>query len=317
VNLEKQHVIKLIGYASGIAANNIDCALGPWHMYYHQDLFNTLGFQVEWETIVKASTTQKGINVMPLVIKIVTELGLAVMPLAKNNEPFCVFGGDHSSAMGTWSAVAHANRHRGDIGLIWIDAHMDCHTPNTSETQNIHGMPLAHLLGEGNSDLTHLFDHMPAIKPENLCLVGIRSYEPEEKKILNRLGINIFQMDAINQHGLPDILEKAYAITSQSTCGVGISLDLDAIDPQDAPGVGCSAEHGIRASTLVPALEAMVSNRDFLGLEIVEYNPILDINEKTINLIMALFNAVYKKYSGLNKTLDSYQNPSSLQGLVM
>jgi len=286
--------MKLIGYASGIAANNIDCALGPWYLYYHQHLFHQLGFQVEWEAMIEATTTEHGMDVMPSVIQIITELGLAVMSCSKNNEPFCVFGGDHSCAMGTWSAVAHANRHRGDIGLLWIDAHMDCHTPNTSKTQNIHGMPLAHLLGEGNPELVNLFDNKPAVRPENVCLIGIRSYQPEEKAVLERLGVTVFYMDDIHQYGIKNILEKAYAIVNQSTCGVGISIDLDAIDPSDAPGVSCPAVRGISGSDLVSGLENLVLNQNFLGLEIAEYNPIRDIDNKTTQLIMDLFSAVYK-----------------------
>jgi arginase len=285
--------MKLFGYASGIAANNIDCALGPWYLYYHQHLFNQRGFQVEWDAMIKASTRDKDTDVMPLVINIITELGLAVLSCAKHDEPFCVFGGDHSSAMGTWSAVAHANRDRGDIGLLWIDAHMDCHTPDTSKTQNIHGMPLAHLLGEGNPELVNLFDDKPAVRPENVCLIGIRSYQPEEKAMLERLGVTVFYMDDIHQYGIKNILEKAYAIVHQSTCGVGISIDLDAIDPSDAPGVSCPAVRGISGSDLVSGLEHLVLNQNFLGLEIAEYNPIRDIDNKTTQLIMDLFSAVY------------------------
>ncbi len=296
MQLKKHDIIKLVGYASGIGANDSDCALGPWYLYYHQDLFKQLGLHTEWQNIFKATSAEKNMNALPEIVRIVTDLGLAVLPLSNNQEPFCVFGGDHSSAMGTWSAVAHAHRQHGDIGLVWIDAHMDAHTPHTSVTENIHGMPLAHLLGEGHPDLVQLFDNMPAIKPENLCLVGIRSFEPEEKERIERLGVTVFYMDAVHEHGIHAILEKAHAIASQSTCGVGISLDLDAIDPKDAPGVGCSAAGGIRGPELVSALDAMAYGRDFLGLEIAEYNPMQDIDQKTLHLTMALVNAVYKPY---------------------
>ncbi|MDF1684950.1 MAG: arginase [Legionellaceae bacterium] len=296
MELETQHIIRLIGYASGVAANNIDCALGPWYLYYHQHLFNQLnqgGLQVEWDAMIKEHSAGKGLDVLPAVMQCITDLGLAVMSCSQNNESFCVFGGDHSCAMGTWNAVAHANRHRGDIGLLWIDAHMDSHTPDTSKTQNIHGMPLAHLLGEGHPDLIKLFDDKPAVRPENVCLIGIRSYQPEEKALLERLGVTVFYMDDIHQHGMKHILEKAYAMVKQSTCGVGMSIDLDVIDPSDAPGVSCPALHGIAGSDLVAGLNTLVVDQDFLGLEIAEYNPIRDIDNKTSKLIMDLFSAVY------------------------
>ncbi|MDF1757946.1 MAG: arginase [Legionellaceae bacterium] len=291
-NLQKR-VINLVGYASGIAANNIDCSLGPWYFYYHQHLFQNLDLDVEWKTIVEATSVGRGMDVMPLVIEIVTKLGNAVLPLAKSAEPFCVIGGDHSSAIGTWSAVAHANRSKGDIGLVWIDAHMDCHTPHTSETKNIHGMPLAHLLGEGSTEFINLFEEIPALKPENVCLVGIRSYESGEQKTLEKLGVNVFYMDDVKKHGVTNVLAKAYSLVSKSTCGVGISLDLDGIDPSDAPGVGCPEPGGIDGLELVQGLKAMVSDVDILGMEIVEYNPIEDINGKTVKLALELFNAVY------------------------
>lgn len=288
--------MKLIGYASGMAANHIDCALGPWYLYYHQYLFEQLGFQVEWEAMIQAASLEKGMDVLPAVIQSINELGLAVMSCAKKNEPFCVFGGDHSCAMGTWNAVAHAERHHGDIGLLWIDAHMDCHTPETSKTKNIHGMPLAHLLGEGEPALVHIFDNKPALRPENVCLVGIRSYQSEEKALLERLGVRVFYMEDINQYGLDNILAQAYAIVNQSTCGMGISIDLDAIDPSDAPGVSCPALHGMSGAAFVDALRNLMLDKKFLGLEIAEYNPIRDIDNKTTALVMDLFASVYKKY---------------------
>ncbi|NCT56392.1 MAG: arginase [Legionella sp.] len=288
--------MKLIGYASGIAANNIDCALGPWYLYYHQHLFSQLGFQVEWETMIKASALEKGLDALPLVIQSITDLGVAVMSCAKKNEPFCVFGGDHSCAMGTWNAVAHAERHRGDLGLLWIDAHMDCHTPETSKTKNIHGMPLAHLLGEGHPDLINLFDSKPAVRPENVCLIGIRSYQPEEKALLERLGVRVFYMDDIKTYGLDNILKKAYAHVRQSTCGVGISIDLDAIDPSDAPGVSCPAVRGLSGAELVSALKNLMLDKNILGLEIAEYNPMRDVDNKTTALMMDLFASIYQQF---------------------
>ncbi|MDF1827771.1 MAG: arginase [Legionellaceae bacterium] len=301
--------MKLIGYASGMAANRIDCALGPWYLYYHQQLFSQIGFQVEWEAMIQAASPKKGMDVLPLVMQSITELGLAVLSCVKKNKPFCVFGGDHSCAMGTWNAVAHAERHRGDIGLLWIDAHMDCHTPETSKTKNIHGMPLAHLLGQGHPDLINLFENKPALRPENVCLIGIRSYQPEEKAMLDRLGVTVFYMDDIKTYGLDNILKKAYAHVSQSTCGVGISLDLDAIDPGDAPGVSCPARHGISGTELVGALRNLILDKNFLGLELAEYNPMRDIDNKTTALMMDVFASVYKKHQ---KTLSRRSHGSTV-----
>ncbi|OGV28943.1 MAG: hypothetical protein A3E88_02610 [Legionellales bacterium RIFCSPHIGHO2_12_FULL_35_11] len=291
--MKNQNIIKLIGYASGVAANNVDCALGPWYLYYHQHLFKDLCLKLQWESLIEASALERGMQVMPVVLDIVTKLGKAIIPLAKNSDQFCVFGGDHSSAIGTWSAVAHANRERGDIGLIWIDAHMDCHTPYTSETKNIHGMPLAHLLGEGNESLINIFDNFPAFKPENVCLIGVRSYEDGEALNLERMGVKVYKMPEVKSKGLMETITEASKLVSKNTCGFGISLDLDGIDPLDAPGVGCPVPNGINGRELVKSLTSLNTRDNFLGLEIVEYNPIEDVDGKTVKLAVELFNAVF------------------------
>jgi len=288
-----KHVIKLIGYASGIAANNVDCALGPWYMHYHPELFHHMGLRVEWTKMIQAASLDRGMDVMSLIYEKANELGEAVKSSSQAKDMFCVMGGDHSSAIGTWSAVAHVHRKQGDLGLIWIDAHMDSHTPTTSETKNIHGMPLAHLLGEGDPKLIKLFDNEPALKPENVCLIGVRSYESGEEETLARLGVKIISMDEVNKCGIHKALREAHAHVTQSTCGFGISLDLDGIDPNDAPGVGCPESNGISGQQLVDALRDVISGQSLLGLEIVEYNPLRDLHHKTAKLAVELLHAIY------------------------
>lgn len=289
----KKGKINLIGYASGIAANNPDCALGPWYLYYHPHLFESLQLSVSWHQMVRAASSHRGIDVMPLVKEKVQELGDAVLPFVQQQQRFCVLGGDHSSAMGTWNAVAHAYRDAGDIGLLWIDAHMDSHTSETSETQNIHGMPLAHLLGQGNPAFVKLFDDMPALKPQNVCLIGTRSYEVGEQEILQKLGVKIIGMERITQVGIHAVLQEAYEYVSHHTIGVGVSLDLDGIDPLDAPGVGCPVPSGISGRELVNAFQHQDVFKSIVGLEIVEYNPIQDLNHQTAKLAVELLHAIY------------------------
>lgn len=287
-------IVKILGYASGAAANNIDCALGPWYMYYHQILFNAISTKIEWVNMFEASSVDSGINVMPLVKNLSRKLAESVIDLTQQQQKFCVFGGDHSSAIGTWSGYAHAKRELGDIGVIWIDAHMDCHTPCTSETQNIHGMPLAHLLGHGDASLVKLFGSEQALKPENVCLIGIRSYESGEAKLLQSLGVKIFFIEDVFKLGIGQVLRQAYQHVSRHTCSVGISLDLDGIDPIDAPGVGCPAVNGIRSDELIAALRTEINDKGIMAAEIVEYNPIQDIDKKTAKLAVELFDAIFR-----------------------
>ena len=281
-------VLKLIGYASGIAANNPDCALAPWHLYNHPKWFEHLPQIVSWHDFLKINSEFSGAQALPQVSKILHDLSDAVLPLAQNNESFVVIGGDHSSAVGTWSAVAYANRAKGDIGLIWFDAHMDSHTPKTSITQNIHGMPLAALLGEGAIDLCQILDDQPKLKSQNVCLIGVRSYEEEERQFLESLGVRIYYIEEIKKRGLNSVVNEAYELVNRHTCGFGISIDMDIMDPEDAPGVGCRESGGIHGKDLLDTLTHIPQTKPCLGMEITEYNPLLDKDNKTAHLLISL-----------------------------
>ncbi|OGV50138.1 MAG: hypothetical protein A3F46_04030 [Legionellales bacterium RIFCSPHIGHO2_12_FULL_42_9] len=285
--------LSLFAFGSGLASNNPDCALGPWYLYYHPELFNAKKMRVHWDTLIQTTALERGLDVLPLVEDNIKELSQAVLPLAEEKEPFCVIGGDHSCAIGTWSAVAHANRQQGDMGLIWIDAHMDSHTHLTSISKNIHGMPVACLLGEGPQGLSQVLDSHPKLKPENLCIIGVRSYEPAEAALLKRLGVRVFLMDEVQQRGFQAVLTEAWQQVSRTTCGVGLSIDMDAIDPLDAPGVGCPEPKGIRGADLVSALSTHFTSRSLLGLELAEFNPIEDTQGKTAQLLVDLIHAAY------------------------
>ena len=192
-----------------------------------------------------------------------------------------VLGGDHSCAIGTWSGVAAALAARGGTGLVWIDAHMDSHTPATSWTGRVHGMPLAALLGHGAGSM---LDHGP-LAASNVCLVGIRSYEPEEAELLARLGVRIFDIAEVERRGLAQVLDDAVEIASTGTAGYGFSIDLDAVDPGEAPGVGTPVAGGLAGVSLVDALRPHAADAALVALEIVEYNPRLDRGSRTAALV--------------------------------
>lgn len=289
-----QTTITLLGFASGIAANDRNCALGPWYLYYHPHILQRITAQISFQTILTSTSFLKGKDVLVEVEKNLQELSQAVLPYAQKKEKFCVIGGDHSCAIATWSAVAHANRSQGDIGLIWIDAHMDSHTPETSETQNIHGMPVAHLLNQGVSRLCRILDDQPKVKPQHMCLIGIRSYEIGEQQLLERLGVKIYYMEEVSQRGIQTILNEAVEHVRAQTCGFGVSIDMDAIDPKDAPGVGYREEGGIRGQELQDALRCMPHKKQLLGLEITEFNPLQDQGDKTAKLLANLIQAVFE-----------------------
>lgn len=200
-----------------------------------------------------------------------------------------VLGGDHSCAIGTWSGAASALAEKGPLGLVWIDAHMDSHTRATSSSGRPHGMPLAALLGHGEaraiaaqSASTVLEGHLD---PRYVCLVGVRSHEPEEAELLARLGVKVYGQDEVDARGVALVLADAVSIARSAAAGYGISVDLDAVDPGEAPGVGTPVAGGIGARELVAALGACCRDAGYTALEIVEYNPHRDVDNRTARLV--------------------------------
>ncbi len=285
--------LNLYGFASGVAANNTDCGLGPLYLYYHPEIFKDLPFTTEWKDLLMATSDHKGLEVLEELLEISTLLAEDTSTAVKNHEHFCVLAGDHSSAIGTWSGVSHALQGADNLGLLWVDAHMDTHTPKTSPTQNIHGMPIAHLLGYGIPELYSILNKNPKIRPENLCLVGMRSFEEGEAELLKNLKVKIFMMDEIARRGIEVVMHEAIEYLQKRTPKFGMTIDLDAFDPNDAPGVGCREPGGIDATQFLQTVRGISQNPKFIGLEITEYNPLLDIKAKTAYLIRDIIKAIF------------------------
>jgi arginase len=210
---------------------------------------------------------------------------------AAARERFVVVGGDHSCAIGTWSGVADALRGEGPLGLVWIDAHMDMHVPETSHSGAIHGMPVACLLGYGFPELISLAGSGPALAPRHLCLVGARSFESEEVDFAKRHGVRVIGMADVARRGVAAALDEARTIAARGTAGYGVSLDLDVFDPQDAPGVGTPEADGIRAAEFMESWAVLVRDPACIGIEIVEYNPSRDRAQRTAKLLAELVEA--------------------------
>lgn len=196
----------------------------------------------------------------------------------------CVIGGDHSCAGGTWAGVARMLQ--GELGLVWIDAHMDSHTPGTSHTGRLHGMPLAWLLGQSDDALYGL--SAGVVDPEHIALIGVRSYEPEEKERLDRLGVRVFHIEEVRSRGLDAVVADSVAIATRGTSGFGISIDLDALSPEEAPGVGTPVPDGIAATELARALASVRERPELLALELVEYLPRLDPDGRTAQAALSI-----------------------------
>jgi len=209
----------------------------------------------------------------------------------EQNQAFLVIGGDHSCALGTWGGVLNGLQQPDKFGLIWLDAHMDAHTFATSPSGNIHGMPVAALLGKADKRLAAMYPGSSFIKPENLTLIGVRSYEHEEYDLLKEAEVEIVFAGQIDR--LAPVLIKAIDKLSLSCEVIGISIDLDFIDPVDAPGVKTPAENGIKAGELLEALSLINQHPKVCGLEISEFNPEKDFNNKTLHLMKAIVEVFY------------------------
>lgn len=196
--------------------------------------------------------------------------------LAANNWPL-VIGGDHSIAMGTVAGVsAHLKERDGKLGLIWFDAHGDMNLPATSPSGNVHGMPLAHLLGYGDPALVAILDDHPAVEAENVVLIGIRDIDELEREFIHSSGVTAFTMRDIDQLGMVEVAERALEIVNAGTAGFHVSFDLDGCDPEVIPGTGTLVPGGVSFREAHLLLEECAMNGRMTSMEVVELNPFLD-----------------------------------------
>jgi arginase len=207
-----------------------------------------------------------------------------------------VLGGDHSISVGTVSAVALAARREGKkVGLLWVDAHGDINTPETSPSGNIHGMPVAVLLGEGPEELTSIGGEGPKVDPRNVAMVAIRSLDEGEKVRLKRHGIEVHTMSEVDRTGIDKVMKEALARVTDGTDRVHVSLDLDAVDPTVAPGVGTPVKGGLDYREAHLLMEMLSDSGVMTSLEVVEANPILDDRNASAAFAVELVQSAFGK----------------------
>ena len=219
---------------------------------------------------------------------VLKSLELGKVPLA--------LGGDHSVAAGTVAGVAEFYRRRNEkIGLIWIDAHTDINTPESSPSGNVHGMPLAATMGLGPAELSNIFNFSPKVIPENCVLVGVRDIDSIERANVRRAGIEVLTMRDIDERGMRTVMEEALRIAGRGTAGYHVSLDMDWIDPEDAPGVGTPVRGGATYREAHLAMEIIADHGRMLSFEIVEVNPVIDEHNRTAELAVELALSAFGK----------------------
>jgi arginase len=201
-----------------------------------------------------------------------------------------IIGGDHSIAIGSLAGIS---KHYENLGVIWYDAHGDLNTSDTSPSGNIHGMPLAVSLGLGHERLTNLYNYAPKVKPENVVIIGARSLDPGERELIREKGIRVYTMHEIDRMGMSAVMEEAISYLQERTDGVHLSLDLDGLDPTEAPGVGTPVLGGMTYRESHLAMEMLADAEVITSLEVVEVNPILDEKNKTATLAVGLMGSLF------------------------
>jgi len=210
------------------------------------------------------------------------DLGDAVQKSLEEGYLPLVLGGDHSIAAGSISGVAaHFHKEKKQIGCIWLDAHSDMNSPETSPSGNVHGMPLACIMGYGVPELYDLYDYKPKIEPQNVVLVGVRDLDTAEKKFIKKLGVRVFTMRDIDERGMREVMADALKYAMDDTDGIAVSLDMDFVDPSDAPGVGTPVRGGVTYREAHLAMEMIADSEAMASLEIVEINPVIDEHNRT------------------------------------
>ena len=286
--------IRMIGVASGLGARDPGCGDGPEALRGPlSDCLQQKGFHATWgPTLFPPANGDKPSRIAALD----RELALETQGMVSNGKFPIVIGGDHSCAIGTWSGAGAGLS--GPLGLIWIDAHMDSHTPATSPSGAIHGMPLACLLGYGLPELINISGPAPRLLPEHLCLIGIRSFEAGEAALLERLNVRVYFMSEIKRRGMGVVLREAVERVSSGTVGYGLSIDLDVLDPREEPGVGSPAPDGVLRHDLLAAIQQQTFSK-LVGLEIAEYNPHRDREGVTAALAVALVGEILSRWANV------------------
>lgn len=286
---------RIIGAAIGVGAQDTRCQYGPDRLCEAGiiDRLQGLSPAIVWDRFVRPDMTIEDSDAPAQIVAFCERLAAVVGPIVAQDQRVWVVGGDHSCAIGTWSGASTGLD--GPLGLIWLDAHMDSHTPATSPSGAVHGMPLACLLGCGPASLVELGGPSPKLRPQNVCLVGVRSFEPEEARLLHELGVRIFHIDEVERRGLSVVMHEALDRCQRQTAGFGLTIDLDVIDPVDAPGVGSPESSGICGKDLAKSLEQIGDHPNLVGVEIAEFNPDKDIDSKTAELVYRLLASMVGK----------------------
>lgn len=278
--------VRIIGAASGLGAQDQACADGPV-AFHHSQAWQRIAHRagLDWGQTLFAPDSPAN-SPLQRIVALCADLADALAEALRAGDFPLVIGGDHSVAIGTWSGVAR--QRGGRPGLLWIDAHLDSHTPATSYSGAVHGMPLACLLGQGDKRLLAIGLPGGQLDAAHCVVLGPRSYEPEELAFLQHQGVRVISGEEIAARGFLSCLDEALAIVTAAPGGFGVTLDLDVVDPRWAPGVGSPEPDGWAAVEVIAAIAQLAQQPNLLAMEIVEYNPDRDRHADTARLLAEL-----------------------------
>lgn len=299
-----QRTVRLLGVPMDLGAGRRGVDMGPSAIRIAgvAAALREIGYGVEddGDVGVPAPETRKqgpdNAKYLDTIYHVCNRLRLRVRRCLEQGEVPLVMGGDHSIAMGTVSGVSEYFRgQQQSIGLIWVDAHADMNTPDSSPSGNIHGMPLAALLGMGHERLVGLGDFAPKVTRDHVCLIGIRNLDDHEKDIVKRSGIHAYTMRDLDERGMQAIAEEAIGFCSDGTAGFHVSFDLDSMDPTWVPGTGTPVKGGLSWREANLLLELVADSRKLTSFEITELNPILDVRNQSGEVAVDLIQSAFGK----------------------
>ncbi|MBL8900307.1 MAG: arginase [Planctomycetes bacterium] len=298
----REREIRILGVPMDLGAGRRGVDMGPSAMR-HAGIRRRLDEMPGWRVvsdrdvavpIPEVRDPGPGPRYLREVTRVCKRLCEAVRTAAEEGGIPVVLGGDHSIAVGTVSGLASHYRERGQqIGLLWFDAHADMNTPETSPSQNIHGMPLASVIGYGSPELVQMGGFAPKVDPKKAVLIGIRNLDEQERRLVAESGIRAITMREIDERGMKACVEEALAIVTNGTAGFHLSFDMDGVDPAEAPGVGTPVRGGASFREAHLLMEMAADTGAILGVEITELNPILDDRNRTgelaVDLVLSAF----------------------------
>ncbi|WP_267893595.1 arginase [Virgibacillus senegalensis] len=291
--------ISIIGVPMDLGQNRRGVDMGPSAMRYAGviETLEALHFQIEDLGDIKISRPSRGAEQLQDNLRNLSQVAEGNELLAKQVDKAVatgkfplVLGGDHSIAIGSLAGIA---KHYENLGVIWYDAHGDLNTAETSPSGNIHGMPLAVNLGLGHERLTSILGYQPKLKPENIVIIGARSLDEGEKELIREKGVKVYTMHEVDRMGMSAVITEVIDYLKERTDGVHLSLDLDGLDPGDAPGVGTPVIGGLSYRESHLAMEMLAETDMITSAEFVEVNPILDEKNKTAVIAVGLMGSLF------------------------